>query len=180
MDSLGERCFCYLLEGYVSAIPNRPCVKRSSNGISRRSILVGLIVESAQLRVTEKKHIPAGEYRTASDMAGVISTRRTILISALLGVLGLLLVAFVCFTKLGAKADDIGASRFGMHVITMPQGNEIYAKREVRAQNFDVVAISKNPKVCESANSDTDLIFFSFCALGLGCLSALLSLPKHT
>ena len=63
------------------------------------------------------------------------------------------------FTRLGATADDIGASRFGMHVITMPQGNDIHAKREVRGQNFDVVAISKNPKVCESANSDTDLIF---------------------
>jgi hypothetical protein len=93
-------------------------------------------------------------------MAEVISTKRIILISALFGGLGLLLVAaLVFFLRLGAKVDDIGASRFGLQVITMPQGDEIYAKREVRGQNFDVVAISKNPKVCESANPHTDLIF---------------------
>jgi hypothetical protein len=49
------------------------------------------------------------------------------------------------------------------HLTTRPilHGFEygLYAKREVRGQNFDVVAISKNLKACESANPYIDLIF---------------------
>jgi len=44
-------------------------------------------------------------------------------------------------------------------VIQLNNGSRVYLKREVRGQNFDVVAVSENPNACESANPDTDLIF---------------------
>jgi hypothetical protein len=92
-------------------------------------------------------------------MVEAISRKRIVLICASAAGLGLLVVAVMFLLRLGAKVDDIGASRFGIRRIATVEGEELWAKREVRVQNFDVVAISKNLKVCESANPDTDLIF---------------------
>lgn len=92
-------------------------------------------------------------------MAEATKKRRTVLIWAASTTLGLLLVALVFFLRLGARVDDIGTSRFGMQTIEMPNGRQLYAKREVRGQNFDVVAISGNANPCEPANPGMDLIF---------------------
>jgi hypothetical protein len=92
-------------------------------------------------------------------MAEATRKRRTILIGATATALGLLVVALVFFLRLGARVDDIGASRFGMQMLEMPNGRQLYAKREVRGQNFDVVALSANANPCEPANPETDLIF---------------------
>jgi hypothetical protein len=92
-------------------------------------------------------------------MAEATRKRRTVLIGATATALTLLLVALVFFLRLGRRIDDIGASRFGMQTIEMPNGRQLYAKREVRGQNFDVVAISGNANPCEPANPEMDLIF---------------------
>jgi hypothetical protein len=73
--------------------------------------------------------------------------------------LGLVLLVLGFLRHLASQVDEIGASDFGERMIHLNNGNVIYLKREARGLNFDVVAVSENPNVCESANPETDLIF---------------------
>jgi hypothetical protein len=73
--------------------------------------------------------------------------------------LGLLLFVFHSVRKLGLQMNEIGASSFGERVIHMGDGRSIYLKHEARGQNFDVVSVSENPNVCDSASAEADLIF---------------------
>jgi len=88
-----------------------------------------------------------------------VTRKRVFLLSVLAVIAGFLLVAMVFLLRLRKTVGEIGASRFGIQKIGMPQSGVLYAKRETRGQNFDVVAISRNPNACESANPNTDLIF---------------------
>jgi hypothetical protein len=73
--------------------------------------------------------------------------------------IAVLVVGVLWFLRLGTQLDEIGASRFGMRVLTLRNGSRIFLKREVRGQNFDVVFISRDSNECRSANPETDLIF---------------------
>jgi hypothetical protein len=70
-----------------------------------------------------------------------------------------LLAALGFSLYIGSQLDEIGASIFGERMIQLSNGSRMYLKREARGLNFDVVAISSNPDICASANSETDLIF---------------------
>lgn len=71
---------------------------------------------------------------------------------------GLLIGVALLWLKVGAAIDGIGETYYGIRPISTPDG-QLYVRREARGQNLDVVAISRNSSVCESANPDTDLIF---------------------
>ena len=71
----------------------------------------------------------------------------------------LFLLAMSVIRHFQIQVDEIGASSFGERVISLRDGSRIYLKREARGLNFDVVSVSENANICDSANPGTDLIF---------------------
>jgi hypothetical protein len=74
------------------------------------------------------------------------------------GLLAGLLLLTGAATHLGCKGSGF-SSRFGIATISMPSGEMLYLKRQVRGLSFDELAISTNASVCAPANPETDYIF---------------------
>jgi hypothetical protein len=92
-------------------------------------------------------------------MDGIRKQKASRILIIMLGSLLVIAIgALIRWSRVGVRINNIGASYYGIRPINSPQG-QLYAKREARGQNFDVVAISKNPSICTPANPDTDLIF---------------------
>ena len=65
----------------------------------------------------------------------------------------------VLYKRLSTSAETIGRSQFGTVAITMSNGIVIYARRESRGLNYDVLSLSPNANPCATANPETDYIF---------------------
>jgi len=65
-------------------------------------------------------------------------------------------IAYIVSTR---GVDNIGHSQFGTVEIPLGSGKVIYARREVRGLNYDVLALSPDSNTCAHANPQTDIIF---------------------
>ncbi len=98
-----------------------------------------------------------------SSLGGCITvaskrSRRVIMIVSICFALGAIGMGWVYkdFTK---HIDEIGHSQFRTVAIPLGSSKVIYARREGRGLNYDVLALSPDPNPCSHANPHTDYIF---------------------
>ncbi len=74
----------------------------------------------------------------------------------LLGLFILITISLMVFSWL--FPDEIGASDYAIEKVTLPNGENIYFKREIRGitGNYDVIAVSANSDPCVSCDRKKD------------------------
>ena len=91
-------------------------------------------------------------------MAAIKRSSRVMIIVSTCFVLVFIGVVFG-YVMLTKHIEDIGHSQFGTVAIPLGSGKVIYARREGRGLNYDVLALSPDPNPCAHANPQTDYVF---------------------